>query len=181
MTAKKRARGRKPRAPSLNVRGEQPYVAVRVQVTLPEWGRVDVLVGEVLDWCGREGVVPVGAPFRRYRVVGGQSVPFDLEVGVPVAERPPGDGRIVAGVMPAGPYAVAIHRGHPDRLDEAHDELQEWVRGAGMRLATRREGGNVVWEGRFESFLTDPAEQPDPERWSTELAYLLELGTGGEA
>jgi hypothetical protein len=34
-------------------------------------------------------------------------------------------------------------------------------------------GGDEVWGGRFEFYLTDPAEQPDREKWSIEIAYLL--------
>ena len=167
------ARKRKPLDPSLNVRGEQPYVAIPIRVSLREWGRANALVGEVFDWLARQGVPPGGPPFFRYRTIGGMDAPFDLEVGVPVARPLGGDSPVIAGHRPAGAYAVAVHTGHPDRLDGAHEELQAWVRDQDLRVAMGEEGD--VWEARFESFLTDPAQQPDLERWSIEIAYLLDL------
>jgi effector-binding domain-containing protein len=96
-----------------------------------------------------------------------------VEVGVPVAE--PADslidpgGRVVAGAKPAGRYAIAVHHGHPDRIAAAHLELVGWAERTGVPLA--KDGPE--WGGMFESYLGDPAEQPDPSTWRTELAYLV--------
>ena len=175
MATKSKAPKRKPLDPSLNVRGEQPYAAIPIRVPMREWGRANALVGEVFDWLGRRGIAPAGPLFYRYRVIGDTDAPFDLEVGVPVAAPVTGDDRVVAGTKPAGAYATAVHHGHPERLDESHDELQAWARDQDLRIATRREDGDEVWGARFESFLTDPAKQPDLDRWSIEIAYLLDL------
>lgn len=165
---------RKPLDPSLNVRGEQPYVAIPIRVTLPEWGKANALVGEVFDWLAQRGIAPAGPLFYRYRVIGGGDEPYALEVGVPTAEPLAGDERVVAGTKPSGAYVTATHTGHPDRLDEAHDELQAWARERGSMLAMHQDDGRETWDGRFESFLTDPAKQPDLDRWSIEIAYLLD-------
>ena len=41
----------------------------------------------------------------------------------------------------------------------------------------------IVWEGRYESYLTDPDEEPDPAEWTTEIAYLVrdDLSDGVDA
>jgi effector-binding domain-containing protein len=85
----------------------------------------------------------------------------------------PGGGPIGAGTLPAGPYAVLIHQGHPDRQEQSHAALQEWAAAQGLALDKAGEGRDAVWAARCETYLTDPAEQPDPEQWSTELAYLI--------
>ena len=164
------------RTPALNVRGEQPYVGIPIRVTLGEWGRANALFGEVFDWLVREGIAPAGAPFIRFRVLGDEDRAFDLEVGVPVAEPVAGDGRVVAGTVPGGAYATLIHQGHPDRLEEARAELRAWVREQGLALALEEGAEGEVWDGFFESFLTDPARESRPEKWSTEVAYLLDRG-----
>ena len=67
---------------------------------------------------------------------------------------------------------VVTHRGHPDRIAAAHLALVAWAAAEGVPLAKDGE----VWEGMFESYLTDPAVEPDPARWETELAYLVSAG-----
>lgn len=34
--------------------------------------------------------------------------------------------------------------------------------------------GESTWIGRIERYLTDPSQEPDPSRWETEIAYLLD-------
>jgi hypothetical protein len=44
---------------------------------------------------------------------------------------------------------------------------------AGLEWNNRGE----VWGGRFEFYLTNPAEHPDLEKWSTEIAYQVRDNT----
>ncbi len=90
--------------PKLEHRDEQPYVAIRTQVTMRELGTVlPPLLGQVFAWLERKGMAPAGAPFFRYLVVDMDSQ-LDMEVGVPVATAASGDGRISTGVLPSDRY-----------------------------------------------------------------------------
>lgn len=173
MTAKA-PRRRKPLDPGLNVRGPVPYMGIPVRGTLRDWGRAQALFGEVFDWLDRERIAPAGPPFQRFLTLAGDSVLSEVEVAVPVAEPHVGDGRVVPGALPPGAYATAFHAGHPDRLDAAHEELRAWLRKQNLEVAMRQIDGREVWEARVESFFTDPAKEADPERWSIEIAYLLD-------
>ncbi|HWM07205.1 MAG TPA: GyrI-like domain-containing protein [Actinophytocola sp.] len=155
--------------PTVVQRPEQPYAAIAIRATLREWGEVNALVPEVFEWLARQGTQPAGALFYRHRIIGGMDEKFTVEVGVPVAAPPAGDGRVVAGAKPAGRYVVATHHGHPDGIAASHLALVEWAGRAGIALAKDGE----EWLGMFESYLTDPAVQPDPDKWETELAYLV--------
>jgi effector-binding domain-containing protein len=155
--------------PTVQERTEQPYVAIPIEATLREWGEVNALVPEVFAWLAARGTAPAGALFYRHRVVGGFDVKFSVEVGVPVAEPVEGDGRVVAGAKPAGRYVVDVHHGHPDGIVTSHRALVDWAGREGVPLA--REGD--VWGGMYESYRTDPAVEPDPDKWETELAYLV--------
>jgi effector-binding domain-containing protein len=98
---------------------------------------------------------------------------LEIMVGVPVASALPGDERIRAGVLPAGRYATLIYTGDYEGLIDANAAIQAW--GAEKGLAWQRSAAEKgeVWGGRIESYFTDPAEVPDPEKWETEVAYLV--------
>ena len=150
-------------------RAEQPYAAIPIRATLREWGSVNALVPEVLGWLAERDIQSAGAWFYRHRVVGGMDEKFEVEVGVPVAVPVEGDGRVVAGTKPAGRYAVRVHHGHPDNVRFTHQDLVAWATEQGSPPV--RDG--EVWVGMFESYLTNPDDEPDPDRWETELAYLV--------
>lgn len=152
--------------PTLRTRAEQPYVAIPVKANFTEWGQVNALVPELIEWLGSRE--PAGAVFFRHRVIGGMEERFELEVGIPVAEPTTGDTRVHSGAKPAGTYVVLMHEGHPDTIADSHRKLVEWAEEKGVELA--RTG--TTWDALFESYLTNPKEEPDPTKWQTELAYL---------
>ncbi|QBI18713.1 AraC family transcriptional regulator [Egibacter rhizosphaerae] len=173
--------------PRIEVRDAQPYAGIRTQATLSEWGAVNALVGEVMGWVAAhdlavDGGSPLGfrvpAPLFRYYVVGDHETPFDVEVGVPVRTPIDGDGRVQGGTIPGGSYAIITHHGHPDRFEESFAALETWRAAENRQWDVRDEGTTRVWGSRLEQFLTDPTEQPDPETWTSEIAFRLHEGTG---
>lgn len=160
--------------PHLEHRDEQPYVGILIEASLSEWEQVNALVGELMGWLEQRGETLAGAPFYRYDVIGDETAPFSVMVGIPTDSSLDGDERIHTGTVPEGTYTVAIHEGHPDDLGESHARLQEWAAEQGHELARSVDGDTEVWEGRYEFYLTDPDEEPDPSEWSTEIAYLVE-------
>jgi effector-binding domain-containing protein len=159
--------------PRIEDRGEQPYLAVRSSVSMQGFG--DVIVqshGEVFARLNALGVPPAGAPFVRYDVIDmdGQ---LEIEVGVPVAEPMPGDGHIESGVLPAGRYATLTHVGHYDGLVGANAALQDWADEQGLEWAMQETEDGEVWASRLELYPNDPDTEPDPDKWETEVTYLL--------
>ncbi|MET0135247.1 MAG: helix-turn-helix domain-containing protein [Kibdelosporangium sp.] len=113
----------------------------------------------VFGYAQSHGLAMTGPPFARYPEVSMGSLV--LEGGVTIAEPPsvePGDG-IEAITIPAGPAAVAIHRGPYERLPETYQQIEAWIRDEGMSVAGPP----------YETYLTDPGEYPDPETWETEI------------
>jgi effector-binding domain-containing protein len=165
-----------PSPPRLQARAEQPYAAIPITVTLREWGRANALVGEVLGWLALRGIAMAGAPFFRHRVFGGMDGAWELEVGAPVAAPVAGDGRVAAGAVPAGTYAVLEHHGHPDGIRHSIAALLGWAAREGVQLAAGDRDGTPLLGGYFEFYQTDPADEPDPSRWVTEIAILTAEG-----
>ncbi len=98
------------------------------------------------------GVEPAGPPYIRYLRTGAE---MELELGIPVG---PDAGQ--SSGLPGGRVAVLRHVGPFSGLREACERLQEW---AGERAA------GPFWE----SYLTNPREEPDASRWITEIVLPM--------
>lgn len=160
--------------PTLQNRTEQPYVAIRTQAAMQDLDRViPQLIGEVGAWLGQHGAAPAGAPFVRYLVVDMNGGDLDIEVGFPVAGASPGDGRVTAGVLPGGRYASILYTGPYDGVPGANMALIDWAAQRGLAWDTREADHGEGFAARLETYLTDPAKEPDPAKWQTEVAIRL--------
>jgi effector-binding domain-containing protein len=159
-------------AAEIMTRAEQPYVAVRATVTMDELGGLGARLGEVAGWLGARGLAPAGPPFFRYNVI---DMMRDLEVdaGFPVATATEGGGEIVAGVLPAGRYATVTHTGNPSELLDVTRELLEWAAPQGLKWDMTQTGRGERWGCRLETYFTNPDEEPDMNKWVTQLAFRL--------
>jgi len=119
-------------------------------------------LGKAFPYSQRMGLAVAGRPFTRYLSTGPGL--YSLEVGMPIATVAQGEGAIEAGTLPAGPAAVAMHGGHYDQLSETYAALERWIETNGYRV------GGAPWE----SYITDPADHPDPADWRTEVYWPLE-------
>jgi effector-binding domain-containing protein len=163
-----------PQTPTIESRPAQPYVGIAISAPMKEWGKVNDLVPQVFGWTAQNGLTIAGPLLYRYLIIGDMDKPFDVEVGVVVAEAAQGDGRIKAGEIPAGKYATIMHHGHPDKMVHSYARLEEWAKNEGIRFKTTQENGKEVWAGRFEFFLTNPEEQPDLDQWDMQILYQIE-------
>jgi effector-binding domain-containing protein len=151
----------------------RPYAAIAASVTMETIGSVvPPLNGEVFGWLAARGIAPAGPPFWRYYVI---DMARNLEVaaGCPVAEPVTGDGRVVAGVLPAGRYATLRHVGHPSTLVAATGGLLDWAAAKGLKWDMVASAAGERWGARLEIYLTDPATELDMTKWVTELAFRL--------
>jgi effector-binding domain-containing protein len=154
-------------------RGEQPYVAVRSDVTLAELpSTLPRLIDEVSTWLDERGVEPTGPPFFRYLVVNMASK-LTVDTGFPVAADAPADERFRRDAFPPGRYVTAVHTGAFSGLGESTAELLAWADDNGVVWDVRRGAGGDEWAARTEFYLSDPVEEPDPEQWQTELAFKV--------
>jgi len=158
--------------PKLEDRYEQHYVGIRTQVPMKELPTViPQSLGEVFAWLGKQGVAPAGAPFIRYHVINMESK-LDVEMGVPVARALSGNDRISAGVHPAGRYASLVYTGVKNGI-EANAALLDWGAKKGLVWDTWEAENGDGFGARYESFLTDPDDEPDQAKWETEVTIRL--------
>jgi effector-binding domain-containing protein len=158
--------------PKLDERNEQHYVGIRTQVPISQLKKViPESLDELFPWLGKQGIEPAGAPFIRYHVINMEGK-MDVEVGIPVANPVPGDGRITSSVLPAGRYASLIYRGTKNGI-KGNAALLEWGAAQGLQWDRWDDPNGDAFRARYESFLTDPADEPNQAKWDTEVAIRL--------
>ena len=159
--------------PRVDERAAQPYAGIAASVTMQEIGeKLPPLVPEVFEWLGAHGIEPAGAPFFRFDVIDMDGA-LQMQVGVPVASPVTGDGRVQAGILPAGRYATLTHVGDPSELMQVTTGLLEWAAGQGLKWDMSETAAGDRWGCRLEIYETDPRAEPDPAKWSTTLAFRL--------
>jgi AraC family transcriptional regulator len=109
---------------------------------------------QVFEDAQRNGVALAGPPFARYLEMGRGL--WTIEAGMPVAGPS-------ADTLPGGLAAMTTHAGPYDQLPEAHAAIQQWIAAEGLAAA------GAPWE----SYVTDPADYPDPKDWKTEVYFPL--------
>jgi effector-binding domain-containing protein len=127
---------------------------------------------EVFAWLGGRGTAPAGPPFWKYNVIDMASK-LEVEAGVPVAEPLAGNGRVIAGVLPAGRYVTLSHVGAPETLAGATASLLDWAASQGLAFDVSPSPEGERWGCRLEIYLTDPRDEPDMSKWETRLAFRL--------
>jgi effector-binding domain-containing protein len=162
-----------PSQPTIVERVAQPYLAIGARVTIKDIpGLASKELPELFAWLGARGVQPSGPPFFKYNVIDMERE-LQIEVGVPTATPVAGDDRVRAGTLPAGRYATLIHQGHYNQLVAANAALLEWIRKSGLRSDVSTTPAGDRFGCRMEIYLTDPATEPNPELWQTEVTILL--------
>lgn len=135
-------------------------------------GSIADRIPEIFGWLGARGIAPAGPPFLRYNVIDMERQ-LEIEAGVPVASPVESDGHVRAGTLPAGRFATLLHVGAPPTLRAANAALLDWAAERDLTWDMSQAGQAEKWGCRLEIYLTDPAEQPDPSKWETRLAFRL--------
>jgi len=118
-------------------------------------------LGKTYPYALQNSLAIAGRPFARYSDVGPGLM--TIEVGTPLAAPAAGAGDIEAITLPGGPAAVAVHMGAYDKLQDTYAAIERWMQEHGVRAA------GAPWE----SYITDPAEHPDPANWRTDVYWPI--------
>lgn len=130
--------------------------------------RATLPVAEIGPWLGRtygaiagllaaRQAAPAGPPFARFHMLG--SGRFEVEAGFPVNSPIEPAGDLQPSGLPGGQVAVTVHVGPYDQMEPAYQALASWV---------TDHGGNLAGDA-WEVYFSDPATQPDPATWRTEI------------
>ncbi|MGZ5818640.1 MAG: GyrI-like domain-containing protein [Burkholderiaceae bacterium] len=112
---------------------------------------------ELMSTIVEQGIAPAGPWFSHH--LKKPSEIFDFEISVPVSAPVTAAGRVKPSRLPAAKVARTIYHGHYEGLGDAWGELMAWV----------KTNGHTPAENLWECYVTDPASNPDPATWRTEL------------
>ena len=124
--------------------------------------RLSELYNELLVFGVKSGVAITTRPIAIYHRFDENWAVF--EAGIPVIEKLPVSGRILYKTMPESDHAAADYYGSYDTLEDGHNAVQQWL----MRY--RRKLTGYPWE----MYVTDPAAEPDPNKWLTKIFYPVD-------
>jgi effector-binding domain-containing protein len=140
----------------------QSAAAIRAEVPMAELRNVfDRGFHAVMQAVEAQGVAITGPPFGFYPRMPGETVA--VIVGFPVASPIEPRGAVEPFELPGGRVVTGTHIGPYETLAETYEQLIAWTRGAGLTLA----------EGMWESYLSDPSVEPDPNTWRTLIVWPL--------
>ena len=140
----------------------QPALVVKRRIARAEIPKtIAEGLGKTYPHALQNGLAIAGRPFARYSDVGPGLM--TIEVGTPLATPAAGTGDIEAITLPGGPAAVAVHMGTYDTLQQTYVAMERWMEQQGVRP------GGSPWE----SYITDPAEHPDPANWRTDVYWPI--------
>lgn len=141
---------------------EQATAVVRSSLAVPEIGSfMGRAIGVVARALADQRIAPAGPPFARYHRLG--PTEFDVEVGFPIGGSVAATGEVAASSLPGGPAAVIAYVGPYDAMEAAYGALAEWV---------AHRGGGPAGDP-WEVYLSDPSQEPDPQKWRTEIVMPL--------
>lgn len=137
---------------------EQETAVVRSTLAVDEIARfVGRAIGAVSEVLAGQGVAAAGPPFARYhRLEAGR---FDVEAGFPTGGSVEASDGVVASTLPGGPVAVLAYVGPYEEMEPAYAALAAWIAGR----------GGAPTGDPWEVYLSDPAQEPDPAGWRTDI------------
>jgi effector-binding domain-containing protein len=142
----------------LETRDMQPTAIISTELPAAEIGpwlaRAYRIVADVI---AAHGTSRAGPPFARYHQLAAGR--FAVEAGFPVVTAIEPDAGVRPSYLPGGPAAVTTHTGRYEGVAPAYTALASWI----------GDHGGIPEGDPWEIYLSDPARQPDPGSWRTEI------------
>lgn len=137
----------------------QHTAVVRRRISMAETDHIPGWIGAAFEAIQRTGQQPTGLPFLRTLAMDADGM--EIEVGWPVPAPFRDDGDVQAGALPGGLCAVVSYLGPYEGIAPAYEAVQAWCADHGHELA------GPSWE----SYVTDPTQEPDPAKWRTGVYF----------
>ena len=159
--------------PKIEQRAAHPYAAIRMQVPIPFGKYLQPAWSRVESWLAVQHRAH-GPAIIRYLTTD-MSSKLDIDVGFIIRRAIPGADGILTGVLPAGRYATLTYTGsyRGKGVYRANVALIGWAESNGVVWKTARVDGMEWWDSRVEWYFNDPASDPHPEKYKTELTFRV--------
>ena len=164
--------------PKIQRRKQQNYVARRIAVPIPFGKYLQPAWNEVYEWMMDRKIRPSGPAIIRYLTTD-MSKEMNIDVGFTIDKAVKGDERITSDFLTSGHYATLLYTGpyEGQGIFKATVALLDWAKDNKIKWDTSRKKGVEWWNGRVEYYFSDPATEKDPQKFKTELAFLVKEKT----
>jgi effector-binding domain-containing protein len=156
--------------PKIEYQPEKTYIGIRIQTPFAGmFKEIDKIRKELEAWFKEKGLETSEPPFLRYHCIDMKGE-MDMEYGIPVKKAPENEGRIKAGVLPAGRYVSIIYSGGGY---QGNKTLVEWIKKNNIPIDRWDSEKGDNFAVRYEQFLTDPKIEHRKTKWQILLAFKL--------
>lgn len=153
--------------PMLVDRDAMHYAAVAQEVRIPFGEAIGPLMDEAAGYLAGAGVGDFGPAVFRYDVI---DMPrLEMQFGFVTPNAVAGNARVKPGVLPAGRYVTVTHVGPYDDLESATAMVIGWARQKRIEWDSTPAANGERFGSRFEIYLNGPMDEPDPQKWQTEI------------
>lgn len=143
--------------------GETTYIMIRDTASMATISqKMGEFYGELMGYMGKMRTTPSGPPFCLYYTW--ENNIFDLEACIPVAKMIPVEGRIRTGTLKAGKVVKVDFMGPYEMTGYGHEVAMEWI----------KKNDKKVSGAPWETFITDPMSEKDPNKWLTVIYWPVE-------
>ena len=153
--------------PKIVERPATHYAAVVRDVRIPFGEVIGPAMGEVAAHLASVTGGGFGPAVFRYNLI--EMPRLQMEFGFIMPGPVAGTATVKPGILPAGKYVTATHTGPYDNLERATGEVIAWAKANGVRWESNPEGSGERFVSRFEIYPNGPDDEPDPNRWVTEI------------
>ncbi len=116
---------------------------------------------EIGTYLGEDAQNMNGAPMAFYNTWDEEGDMANVSVALPVTSAKPGNERIAKGTIAEGKVLKVVYLGPYEGSGEAHYAIEEYMQNNNMTLTG----------SPYEIYVTDPGNEPDPNKWVTEIYY----------
>jgi effector-binding domain-containing protein len=138
---------------------------VSVRDTVPTYGDISQLYGEIFAHLGQHKINPAGPSIGIYYDEEYRERDVDVEAAVPVTGLVPRGDRVVGRELPAvEEMACIVHEGSFDTLHGTYGQLMAWIEANGYR----------IYGPNREIYVRGPESGGDPSTYVTEIQFPVE-------
>jgi predicted transcriptional regulator YdeE len=159
--------------PSVKYCESAKFIGMRIET---EFSKLESLSSDVMATIvsDKSFLSHLKTPFIQYlntdRMKDGR---ISVVVGYIVDEVIETKSAFISGLLPAGQYVVYTVMGSYDLLLDANKHIQQWVKSQGLQFKTQAVSNGFDWAARYELYLIGRESEKDPDKWKTEIRYLL--------
>ena len=159
--------------PAKNRRKKQPYLAIRSRLFSRQIAKqAQLFLPEVRNFMEQQGLPATGPSFLRYNTIS-PTGEMDIEFGHFTDKLYAGGGPVRAGILPSGSFMSVTWTGHFNKLSDVHAMLMGWAKIKGVDWDCASTEAGVFFGCRIDIFHKSMRNEPNPERWQTEVAAML--------